>query len=123
MSNLYTGNISDKQLTLESGLLDLLQKKILSWQKGFDGITPDLQSRGIGLHIPPFLRDKQQLDNEEVLKTRRIASLRIHVERCMGRIKNYHIFDGVMPLSMMDIANQMFFVCAVITNFNPPLCS
>ena len=83
----------------------------------------DLAPLGVKLNIPPFLRGKAQLDTGELVETRRIASLRIHVERCMERIKNFHIFDGVMPLSMMDISNQIFFVCAVLTNFHPPLCS
>ena len=54
-------------------------------------------------------------------ETRSIASLRIHVERCMERIKKFHIFDGVMPLSLTDVADQIFFICAVLTNFHPPL--
>ena len=90
--------------------------------RGFD-IMDDLAPRGVKLNIPPFLRGKSQLDQRELIETRRIASLRIHVERCMERIKNFHIFDGVMPLSLMDVADQMFFVCAVLTNFHAPLCA
>ena len=79
----------------------------------------DFAPLGVKLNIPPFLREKAQLDTGELVETR-IASLRIHVERCM---EHFHIFDDVMPLSMMDISNQIFFVCAVLTNFHPPLCS
>ena len=88
--------------------------------RGFD-ITEDLAPIDVRLNIPPFLRGKSQLDSKELIETRRIASLRILVERCMERLKNYHIFDGVMPLALMDIADQIF-VCAVLTNFHPPLC-
>ena len=45
---------------------------------------------------------------------------RIHVERCMERIKK--ILDGVMPLSLMDVSDQIF-VCTILTNVLPPLCS
>ena len=89
--------------------------------RGFD-ILEDLAPIGVKLNIPPFLRGKKQLDPKELVETRRIASLRIHVERCMERIKNYHIFDGVMPLSLMDVSDQIFFVCAILTNFHGPLC-
>ena len=123
VSNLYPGSISDKELTHQSGLLNLLQPgDSIMADRGFD-IMEDLAPLGVKLNIPPFLRGKAQLDTGELVETRRIASLRIHVERCMERIKNFHIFDGVMPLSMMDISNQIFFVCAVLTNFHPPLCS
>ena len=123
VSKLYPGNISDKELTRQSGLLDLLEygDSIMA-DRGFD-IMEDLAPRGVQLNIPPFLRGKSQLDHRELIETRRIASLRIHVERCMERIKNFHIFDGVMPLSLMDVADQMFFVCAVLTNFHAPLCA
>ena len=57
-----------------------------------------------------------------MIETRRIASVRIHVERAMERIKNYHIFDRVIPASLTDLANQMFFVSSALSNFWPPLC-
>ena len=70
--------------------------------RGFD-IMEDLEPIGVRLNIPPFLRGKTPLDSKELTKTRRIASFRILVERCMERLKNYHIFDGVMSQSVMDI--------------------
>ena len=93
--------------------MDLLERGdsvMADW--GFD-ILGDLAPIGVKLNIPPFLRGKKQLDPKELVETRRIASLRIHVERCMERIKNYHIFDGVMPLSLMDVSDHIFFVCAI----------
>jgi hypothetical protein len=57
-----------------------------------------------------------------MIETRRIASVRIHVERAMERIKNYHIFDRPLPTLSTDLANQIFFVCASLSNFWPPLC-
>ena len=123
VSKLYPGNISDKELTRQSGLMDKLQPgDSVMADRGFD-IMEDLALLGVKLNIPPFLRGKSQLVHRELIETRRIASLRIHVERCMERIKNFHIFDGIMPLSLMDVADQMFFVCAVLTNFHAPLCA
>lgn len=69
-----------------------------------------------------FLKGKTQLDAEELVETRRVASLRIHVERAMERIKNYHIFDRTLPSSLNDVAEETFFVCAVMCNYWPPLC-
>ena len=68
------------------------------------------------------MKGKEQLSNSELVETRRIASLHIHVERAMEQLKNFHIFDRALPASFRDTANQVFFVCAVLTNFNPPLC-
>ena len=90
--------------------------------RGFN-IQDDLTPLGVRINIPPFLKRKEQLDGEELIETRRIASLRIHVERAMERIKNYRIFDRTIPSSLMEVTEQMFFVCAVLTNFLPPLCT
>ena len=62
--------------------------------RGFD-IQDELTPLGIRLNIPPFLKGKIQLDKEELIETRRIASLHMHVERAIE--KNYHIFDRVIP--------------------------
>ena len=122
VSDLYPGCISDKELTRRSGILGLLQRgdRVMA-DRGFD-IQDDLTPLGVKLNMPPFLRGKTQLDTNEMVETRRIASVRIHVERAMERIKNYHIFDKVIPASLTDLANQIFFVCAVLSNFWPPLC-
>ena len=85
---------------------------------GFD-IEEDSIPLGVRLNIPPFLRGKTQLNEKEITETRRIASVRIHVERAMERIKKYHIFDKHMSSCLTDLADQISFVCA---NFWPPLC-
>lgn len=123
VSDLYPGCISDKELTRKYGILDMLDKgDTLMADRGFD-IKGDLILRGVRLNIPPFLKGKQQLSQSELIETRRIASLRIHVERAMERLKNFHIFDKPLPPSFRDTANQTFYVCAVFTNFYPPLCT
>ena len=71
--------------------------------------------------IVPQLTDSSggQLSESDRVKTRRIASVRIHVERAIGRIKNFRILKSV-PNSMHNMANQ-FFVCSILTNFQPTL--
>ena len=104
VSKLYPGSISDQMLTKKSGLLELLEKgDSVMADRGFN-IQDDLTPLGVKVNIPPFLKGKTQLEPEELVETRRIASLRIHVERAMERKKNYHIFDGTLPSSLTDMA-------------------
>ena len=59
----------------------------------------------------------------DVVKTQTIASLRVHVERAINKIKNYRIWDGVLPMNLFGIANQMWTVCAVLCNLQKPIIS
>ena len=121
VSELFGGNISDKELTAQSGLLDLLEEgDAVMADRGFN-ILDLLHSKGVTLNIPPKLTDSSgQLLEDDRVKTRRIASVRIHVERAIGRIKIFKILESI-PNTMHNVANQLFFVCAVLTNFQPTL--
>ena len=57
--------------------------------KGFT--IQDLLPLGVSLNVPPFLGGKGQISLEEVVATQTIASLRIHVERAIKKVKNFHI--------------------------------
>ena len=59
--------------------------------------------------------------SEEIKVGRGIASLRIHIERAIGRIKQFRILQGTFPLSMIRLFNQVVCVCAWVTNFHPAL--
>lgn len=55
--------------------------------KGFPHIACDLAKRNVTLEMPPFARINEQFSAAEVQHTYAIASHRIHVERCIQRIK------------------------------------
>ena len=95
VSTLYGGSISDKELTQKSGLIEKLQYgDVIMADRGFN-IEEMLACKGVKVNVPPFMNESGQFNEGELLETRRIASLRIHVERAMERIKNYHILDFV----------------------------
>ena len=81
-----------------------------------------LAFKGVKVNVPPFMNESGQCNESELLETRRIVSLRIHVERAMERIKNYHILDFVpITLCRNGIIDMIFFVRAMQSNFLPPL--
>lgn len=77
-----------------------------------------LKDIGIELNIPPFMEGRAQLPVKEVQEGR-IASVRIHVERAIGRMKNFAILQGTVAISMSRIINQELCVCAFLSNFMP----
>lgn len=122
VSTLFGGSISDKELTQKSGLLDKLQHgDCIMADRGFN-IQEMLASKGVKVNVPPFMNPTGQFEENELLETRRIATLRIHVERAMERIKNYHILDFIpITLCTNGLIDMIFFVCAMLSNFQPPL--
>ena len=123
ISQLYTGSISDREIVVRSGLLDLpLQDgDSVMADKGFT--IEDLLPLGVSLNIPPFLGSSNQMPAQDVVRTQEIASLRIHVERAINKIKNFHIWDGVVPLHQFGVVNQMWAVCAILCNAQPNIIS
>ena len=84
------------------------------------------------LITPSFCRGKKQLTAKEVEMSRQISSIRIHIERVIGLIKNrYRILDGTLSTtlvkSLSDEANdsdvtgidRLFTVCAALCNLSP----
>ena len=121
VSALYTGSISDKEITRVSGILDLLETgDAVMADKGFD-IGDMLRDKGIGLNLPPFLHCSGQFSAQQVQETKQIAKLRIHVERAIRRIKEFHIFDSHIPLNLMGTINQIYTVVCLLVNFQGPL--
>ena len=100
VSSLYAGGISDQELTRRCGILDLVQSgDSVMADKGFD-ISYDLLIHGCRLNMPPFVKGGH-MSKSNVVKTRKIASLRIHVERAIGHVKQYHILTpSVSPLML-----------------------
>lgn len=84
--------------------------------KGFL-IKDKLISVGATLVLPSFLKARKQLTIQEAEHNKRVASLRVLVERCMERIKNWHIFDRRIPITLAPISSDIIIVLSAFTNF------
>lgn len=121
VSALYTGSISDKEITRCCGILDLLEPNDSGMaDKGFN-IGGMLTCRRVSLNLPPYLSSGGQFSSKEVKETKTIAKLRIHVERAIRRIKEHHIYDTPSPLSLLGTVNQLWTVTCLLVNFQGPL--
>jgi len=104
-----------------SGLLEKLEAgdKVMA-DKGFT-IQDMLFPHGIRLNMPPFLQSNTQMAASDVFLTKKIVSLRIHVKRAIGHVKEFRILQGNIPASMWDSVSNLIYVCCMLCNFGPPL--
>lgn len=112
---LWTGSISDKKIVKQSGLLNLLEAgDAVMADKGF--LIRDLLAfKKVHLVSPAYCRGPR-LSVKGTTHTRRVASLRTHVERNILKLKQFRILSGVIPLLLKPMLDRVIFVCAALTN-------
>ena len=132
LSKAWGGRVSDVELVKKSGLIDpklhfpgdqILADRGFTLQDEFAAVC------GVQLIIPSFTRGKKQLTAKEVETTRQIASIRIHIERVIGLLKNrFQILQGPLPITMIKSINdeaedaeyssldRIITACAVLVN-------
>jgi hypothetical protein len=128
ISMLFSGSISDKEITKQSGLLKLLKQLLDSGKlKSGDGVMVDkgflireeIEELGLKLYIPPFAPGAGQMSAGDVKLTKKIAAHRVHVERAISRAKKFKIVDNRIDLSLFPCINQIWFCCCFLTGFMP----
>ncbi|KAM7307850.1 uncharacterized protein ISCGN_011486 [Ixodes scapularis] len=92
--------------------------------KGFPGIRASLADRGVILVMPPFSAGSNvPFTTEEMEETYAVASVRIHVERMIQRIKLYDILNHRVPISLIPAMGDIFHMCCVLANLQPHIIS
>ena len=109
LSEGWGGRVSDTHITDHCGILEnLLPGDIVLADRGFD-IKILEGEKHAKAEIPDSTRGKKQLSAAEVSNTRKIASVRIHVERVIGSIRNkFKIisFNSAVPVSLLNETHE-----------------
>ena len=88
ISDGYGGRTSNKFITEHCGYLNnIAHVHLILADRGFN-VHEAVGSQLGELYIPAFTKGKQQLDPIDIEKTRKIAQVRIHVERVIGAVRN-----------------------------------
>jgi len=121
VSDAYGGSCSDRQIVERSALLDKSKfsngDSIMS-DRGFV-VKHLFLPFNVHVNIPSFLKGASQLPAEAVVRDRRIAHLRIHVERLIGLAKTYKILKHELPHQYVPLGGRLIYVCLILSNFKP----
>jgi len=120
----YGGRVSDVELFEQSGIMNVLPEKCaLMADRGFKQIQTILHKKQIELVRPPCVSSKQKSIREEVLLTKRIASLRIYVERVIRRIKEFSLLEphATVDHYLMPYIDSVVKIAASLINLQEPI--
>ena len=122
ISDGWGGKASDKEIFNGTRLVELLEPYVdgVMVDKGFH-IEMELLERGIELFRPPFLRNKSQFSKTEACLTAEIAAARVHVERVIGRLKQFKLLTGKLQWGLLPYMNCVLKVISAITNLSRPV--
>jgi hypothetical protein len=87
--------------------------------RGFT-IQDNCVEKGLFHYAPPMLEDNQ-MSVSDCAKTFEIAHLCIHVERFIGRMRNWHISSQLWPMNQYDLLNPAWKVIDFLVNMTPPV--
>jgi len=121
VSKAYGGRASDNFITKSSGFLEyLLPGDEVMADRGFT-IGEELCARQVKLNIPAFMKGRTQLSAQETIASRRIASVRIHVERAINRLKCFRILSTTLNIKSTTKLDKKMRVIAALCNLQGSL--
>ena len=121
LSDTFEGGISDREIFVKSQMVNFMEPgDLVIADRGFL-IKDILQQHNIELNIPPFLNGRTRLTAAEEILTKRIARVRIHVERAIERMKKFKIIGKKVPLVFKPIVSQMVHVIGFLVNYQDPV--
>ncbi|XP_071575643.1 uncharacterized protein [Temnothorax nylanderi] len=116
----YGGRSSDSFITNDCGFLNLIEPgDLVLADKDFPAIRTEILKRKCTLVMPPFGYNPQ-FTSEEVLEGYNIASVRIHVERAIQRIKLFQILHHI-NIECLPYIDKIVYVACVLANNKEPL--
>jgi hypothetical protein len=127
ISECYSGHSSDKFVTNDCGFLNLLEDNdVVMVDKGFT-INEEVTARNAELVIPAFKKAGFQMHPVQIERTRKIANVRVHVERVIGSLRQkYEILNIRLPICLLTsnnkdqpVINKIIIVCAALLNCCP----
>ena len=119
ISKAWGGRVSDKHVTENSSILKKLLPAgdIVLADTGFN-IADSVGFYQAKLYIPAFNKGKKQLSAQEVEETRKIANVRIHVERVIGLVRRkYPILQSILPRELLKVKSNSLRLTTISVNF------
>lgn len=123
ISAAFPGSYSDRGIVLQSEIRNpsLWEKgDLLMADRGFP-VQDLFEPLGVQIIMPDFLKGKGQFRREETVMNHQTASKCSHVERMIEKLKNFHIFDSPIHVTIFGSVSHIITICALLCNMQDPI--
>lgn len=118
ISHGFGGRTSDVTIVENCNFLDgLPQRTCILADRGFKHLEQLLHEKGMKLLRPPSVNAGAKLSSTEVRLTKIFASLRIHIERVIRRLREFHMLKqhSVINTNILRVLDHVIIIaCALI---------
>lgn len=124
VSEAFGGRTSDRDIFEKSKFLDSLPEnaKVMA-DRGFKHVAALLTNRGSELIRPPSVHEGEKLSKEQVKENKRIASLRVHIERVIRRLREFTMLNphSCIHHSLWYLMNHIVIIACGLVNIQGTL--
>lgn len=120
----FNGRCTDVLIVEKSNFLNLVPENTsVMADRGFKCIDMLLNKINCVLIRPPSVSQKSKSTKDDVLETKRIASLRIHIERVIGRLREFETLKPHALINCQLICNtdEIITIACGLINLQQPI--
>lgn len=120
----FGGRASDITIVENCNFLDTLpQGTCILADRGFKHLEKILHDRGMKLLRPPSVNAGAKLSKTEVRQTKIIASLRIHIERVIRRLREFYMLKqhSVINTNILRVLDHVIIIACALINLQDSL--
>ncbi len=111
----------DTEITVTSGFINLISDgDVILSDQGVPHIETDVDQTGGVLVMPPFKSGALPFSSSQNKECYEIASVRIHVERCIARLNKFKILSFV-PSSLWKVIDKILPEICFVQNYQSDL--
>lgn len=122
----YSGRLTDMYIVEDCGYLEKLSAgSVVLADRGFKQLETLLHKKQCSLKRPPSVSAGVKLTKDQVKETKKIASLRVHVERVIKRLREYKFLDAHSRFhhNLLKNIDAVVIIAAALSNCQTPIIS
>lgn len=117
----FGGSASDPFITEQCHIAETFSPRMIALVDTGFNVQDLFISWQVKVVFPLFTGKQAQFSKEQVFKSKDIAKAGIHIEWAIGRMREFNLLKNELPLSLLDLADDIWIIAIAMSNLQPPL--